>query len=243
MRRADRHLQLVQTLRRRRLTTANYLAVHLDVSERTIYRDIADLIQGGVPIEGEAGVGYRLGREFELPPLMLNLEEVEALAFGMRMVQKWADKDLSRSARNIMGKLNGVLPESERRKMDATALFALSFQITDQVKKTMRTCRKGINEGRVVSLDYLAPSGSETTRHVIPLGLFFWGEIWTLGAYCKLREGFRNFRLDRVQKMRLTRVNFELAPPITLDDYIREQRRAHEPHLAHEPRDARNGTS
>ncbi len=237
MRRADRHLHLVQTLRRRQLTTANYLAVHLDVSERTIYRDIADLIQGGVPIEGEAGVGYRLGREFELPPLMLNLEEVEALALGMRMVQKWADKDLARSARNIIGKLNGVLPESERQKLDATALFAFSFQITDEVKKTMRTCRKGINESRVVSLDYLAPSGSETTRHVIPLGLFFWGETWTLGAYCKLREGFRNFRLDRVKKMRLTRVNFELSSPITLDDYIREQRRAHE------PRDARKGTS
>jgi predicted DNA-binding transcriptional regulator YafY len=87
MRRADRLFQIVQVLRRRRLTTAKHLAEHLDVSERTIYRDVRDLVISGVPVEGEAGVGYRLGKDFELPPMMFNLDEVEALARGMRLVQ------------------------------------------------------------------------------------------------------------------------------------------------------------
>lgn len=245
MRRADRISQIIHILRRRSLTTAKHLSEHLEVSERTIYRDIADLIEDGVPIEGEAGVGYRMGKNFELPPLMFNLEEVEALALGMRMVQKWADRDLARSARNIMEKVEGVLPESERLKLESTALFAFSFRITDHVKKTMRNCRKGINERRVLAVDYLDPEGNKTTRKVIPLGLFFWGQTWTLGAYCTLREGFRNFRLDRVQRLRLTREIFELTAPITLDDYIREQRRvhAHSEKTPYDQRETRKGTN
>src|SRR5690606_1107687 len=99
----------------------------------------------GVPVEGEAGVGYRLGKGFELPPLVLNLDEVEALALGMRMVQKWGDNDLARSARSVIHKLELVLPESESRKLESTALFALSFHVTDKVRRTLRACRRAIN--------------------------------------------------------------------------------------------------
>ncbi len=221
MRRADRLFQIVQILRRRRLTTARHLAEELEVSERTVYRDVRDLIASGVPVEGEAGVGYRMGKDFELPPLMFNLDEVEALALGMRMVQKWGDKDLSRSARSIIQKLDAVLPESESRKLESTALFALSFRVSDEVRKTLRTCRRGVNEQRKLSVEYTDPKGSSTKRMLLPLGLFFWGQTWTLAAYCELRRGFRNFRLDRIDRLRLTREHFDLAPPITLDDYVR----------------------
>lgn len=221
MRRADRLLQIVQILRRRRLTTARHLAEELEISERTVYRDVRDLIISGVPVEGEAGIGYRLGKNFELPPLLFNLEEVEALALGMRMVQKWGDKDLSRAARSIIKKLDGVLPESESRKLESTALFALSFRVSDEVRKTLRTCRHAVNDRRTLLIEYTDPKGNSTKRTLRPLGLYFWGQTWTLAAYCELRKGFRSFRLDRMDRIRLGRTHFELAPPITLDDYIR----------------------
>ena len=191
------------------------------MSERTVYRDVRDLIISGVPVEGEAGVGYRLGKHFELPPLMFNIEEVEALVLGMRMVQKWGDTDLSRAARSIIRKLEGVLPESESRKLESTALFALSFRISDEVRKTLRTCRRAVNERRTLLIEYTDPKGSSTKRTLRPLGLYFWGQTWTLAAYCELRKGFRNFRLDRVDRIRLGKDHFELVPPITLEDYVR----------------------
>jgi predicted DNA-binding transcriptional regulator YafY len=224
MRRADRLFQIVQVLRRRRLTTAKHLSAELEVSERTVYRDVRDLVISGIPVEGEAGVGYRLGKDFELPPLMFNLEEVEALALGMRMVQKWGDKDLSRSARSIIQKLEAVLPPSESQKLESTALFAFSFRITDEVRKSLRTCRRGINGKRKLSVDYTDPKGNSTRRTLLPLGLFFWGQTWTLGAYCELRQGFRNFRLDRMDRVRLSKHAFELVSPVTLEDYIAAMR-------------------
>lgn len=224
MRRADRLFRIVQVLRRRRLTTAAQLAERLEVSERTVYRDVRDLIVNGVPIEGEAGVGYRLGTGFEMPPLMFNRDEVDALMLGMRMVEQWGDGDLRSSARSIIDKVDSVLPQSERERLASTALFALSFRVTDHERKVQRTCRRAIDERRLLSFDYRDRSGALTRRAVRPLGLFFWGQAWTLAAYCDLREGFRNFRLDRMTRLRLRRDHFELAPPITLDDYMRAMR-------------------
>lgn len=221
MRRADRLFQIVQILRRRRLTTARHLSEQLKVSERTVYRDVRDLIVSGVPVEGEAGVGYRLGKNFELPPLLFNLEEVEALALGMRMVQKWGDRDLSRAARSIIQKLDSVLPESESVKLESTKLFALSFRVSDQVRKTLRICRHAVNERRTLLVEYTDPKGNSTKRTLRPLGLYFWGQTWTLAAYCELRKGFRSFRLDRVDRIRSGKEHFELVPPITLEDYVR----------------------
>ena len=135
------------------------------------------------------------------------------------MVQKWGDKDLSRSARSIIQKLEGVLPESESRKLESTALFALSFRVSEEVRKTLRTCRRAVNDRRKLVVEYTDPKGNSTKRTLRPLGLFFWGQTWTLAAYCELRKGFRNFRLDRIDRIRLGRDSFELVPPITLEDY------------------------
>src|SRR5688572_21238548 len=99
MRRADRLFQIVQRLRLRRLTTAADLAAVLEVSTRTVYRDVQDLIESGVPIEGEAGVGYRLQKGFELRPMTFTVEELEALVLGARLVEAWADPDLGASVR------------------------------------------------------------------------------------------------------------------------------------------------
>lgn len=226
MRRADRLFHIVQVLRRRRTTTAAQLADELEVSERTVYRDVRDLVANGVPIEGEAGVGYRLGRGFELPPLAFGREEVDALVLGMRMVAQWGDRDLGRSAKSILAKVDAVMPEAERARLASTALFALSFRVEDEVRRVLRSCRRAVDERRTLAFAYRDRGGAATRRTVRPLGLFFWGQSWTLGAYCELRAGFRNFRLDRMQAVRLGRDRFELRSPVTLEDYLAEMRKS-----------------
>jgi predicted DNA-binding transcriptional regulator YafY len=123
MRRADRLFQIVQILRRRRLTTARQLADRLCISERTVYRDIRDLIASGVPVEGEAGVGYRL-RGFDLPPLMFTREEVEALVLGARIVQSWTDPELAGAAAEAIAKIEAVLPQDRSHLVQGTQLYA-----------------------------------------------------------------------------------------------------------------------
>ncbi len=226
MRRADRLFALVQELRRRRVTTAAQLADKLEVSERTVYRDIADLMASGVHIEGEAGVGYRIGSDFDMPPLSFNLEEIEALALGLRMVQQLADKDLAGAARSIASKVEAVLPDAEKRRVESTALFALSFSVTDEIRAAVRTCRKAINERRKLEFGYSDKNQSPSLRVVRPLGLYFWGQAWTVGAYCELRQDFRSFRLDRMSLLRARRETFELVSPVTLLDFWQAMRRS-----------------
>lgn len=221
MRRADRLFQIVQILQHRRLTTAAHIARRLEVSERTIYRDIRDLSRSGVPIEGEAGVGYRLGKEFELPPLMFSLEEIDALVLGARMVESWGDASLHRAAQSALEKITAALPAKERGRVQATALFSLSFHVPEAMLRHLGPLRHCIDERRKVELAYRDHEGQATDRVVRPLGLFFWGSRWTLGAWCELRTDYRNFRLDRIETARALDTTFALESPITLEDYAR----------------------
>ena len=226
MRKADRLFQIVQTLRRKSLVTAAQLAEELEVSERTIYRDMDSLLTSGVPIEGEAGVGYRMGQGFEMPPLMFSPEEVEALTLGMRMVQQWGDPDLRRSAKHVLEKVEDVLPRQEKERLASAKLFALSFAPTQEVRKVQRVCRMATNERRKLTFDYEDEKARSTRRTVCPLGLYFWGQSWTLAAWCEMRKDYRSFRLDRMREVKIHKEPFELTPPITLDDFMRAARRA-----------------
>lgn len=224
MRRADRLFQIVSLLRRRRFTTAAWLAERLEVSERTIYRDVADLARSGVPVEGEAGVGYRLGKDFELPPLMFNVEEIHALVLGARMVESWADDDLRAAARSALDKVEAVLPTAARERLQDTALFALGMRMPEQARAQLGTLRRAIDERRVVTLAYRDAEERESERSVRPLALYFWGATWTLAAWCSLRADFRNFRVDRIANARLLDETFELVSPVTLADFLAAMR-------------------
>ena len=124
MRRADRLFEIIQRLRRRRVVTAGSLAEQFNVSERTIYRDISDLIASKVPIEGAAGIGYSLRKGYDLPPLMFSENELEALVFGARMVQNWSDAELGRAADAALSKIENVLPAHLHRMLDDRSLWA-----------------------------------------------------------------------------------------------------------------------
>ncbi|PRP90896.1 Bifunctional ligase/repressor BirA [Enhygromyxa salina] len=225
MRRADRLFQIVSLLRRRRFVTAAWLAERLEVSERTIYRDVRDLMGSGVPIEGEAGVGYRLGKDFDLPPMMFNVDEIQALVLGARMVETWGDDELRRAARSVLDKTEAMLPPKLRSQIDDTALFARSFRVPERVREWLGPIRRAVGERRKLELRYRDVDDHASARVVRPLGLYFWGTTWTLGAWCELREDFRNFRLDRLDAVDAQAEHFELAPPVTLEDYVEAMRR------------------
>jgi predicted DNA-binding transcriptional regulator YafY len=219
MRRADRLFQIIQLLRRRRTAvTAATLAGRLDVSERTIYRDIRDLIQTGTPIDGEAGVGYRLRPGYDLPPLMFDRDEIEALVLGARIVRSMGDARLARSADSILAKVSAVVPEPLRAALDETKLFAPESRLN--VSQALTAVRDALVEHRKLRISYQDASGQTSERTVRPLGAFFWGKVWTLSAWCELRNDFRDFRLDRIAQFTALAETFEDEPGRTLPDLL-----------------------
>jgi predicted DNA-binding transcriptional regulator YafY len=221
MRRADRLFEIVHHLRGRRLTTAAQLAQWLEVSERTIYRDIADLQASGIPIDGEAGVGYRLHPDFDLPPLMFNHNEIEALVIGARMVESWGGPGLAQGARSALAKIATALPKDKRITLESSRLFSPGFFISPQLGERMDMLRTAIDGRRCLDLDYRDNDGRESHRRVRSLGLFFWGGAWTLGAWCELRSDFRNFRLDRIVTSIVRDEQFADESGRRLADYLR----------------------
>lgn len=198
MRRADRLFQIVQLLRGGRLVTARMLADKLEVSERTIYRDIVDLQGSGVPVEGEAGVGYIMRDGYDLPPLMFTRDEIAALVAGARMVRAWGGLSMARAAEEALVKIGAVLPDAKRPTVEATAIFAPSFEFPEAQRETLDLLDRSIDRSEKLAIDYTDAKGDATQRTIRPLGLYFWGKVWTLLAWCELREDFRGFRVDRI---------------------------------------------
>lgn len=218
MRRADRLFQIVLLLGRSRAVTARELAESLGVSERTIYRDVSDLSLSGVPVEGEAGVGYLLRGGYRLPPLMFDEEELTALALGSRMVRGWSDPELGRAAERALLKIEAVLPDRLRSSRARDALLVPDFHVPAAMAAPLGLLRQAIGSSRKVRFGYRRADGVTSERSVWPLGLFFSGEHWTLGGWCELREAFRTFRIDRMQKLEATGEGFSGR---NLEDYLR----------------------
>lgn len=226
MRRADRLFEIVQYLRGRRLTTARQLAEWLAVSERTIYRDVADLTASGVPIDGEAGVGYRIKPGFDLPPLMFSLNEIEALTIGARFVESWGGPGLAQGARSALAKIAAALPRDKRAALESSRLFAPGIFVDPVPGERLEAMRQALAERRVAQLAYKDGDGRTSQRRVRPLGLYFWGEAWSLAAWCELREDFRNFRLDRIVDLALLPERFADEPGKRLEDFVRRMQAA-----------------
>ncbi len=222
MRRADRLFHIVQLIRGRRLTTAAFLAQRLEVSERTVYRDVADLQHQGVPIEGEAGVGYRLGAGFELPPLMFSAGEARALVAATRLAQAWLDPQLAREAEQALCKILSILPPQTRAAAESLALFAPTFSVEPAIQQTLQTLREAVQLRRTVVMAYRDAAGQSSQRSVRPLGCFFWGKVWTLAAWCETRKAFRSFRLDRMDALQVQGAVFRDEAGKTLADFLRQ---------------------
>ncbi len=221
MRRADRLFQLVQLIRGRRLTTAAWLAERLQVSVRSVYRDVADLQHQGVPIEGAAGVGYRLGRGFDLPPLMFTTDEARALVAAVRVAQQWLDPALAAAGETALGRVMSVLPVATRISAESVSLIAPPVGPEPGVRRVMQALREATEARRKLRLHYRDAAEMRTRRVVRPLGCFFWGQVWTLAAWCESRRDFRSFRVDRIEGYELLADTFADEPGKTLADLLR----------------------
>jgi predicted DNA-binding transcriptional regulator YafY len=221
MRRADRLFQLVQLVRGRRLSTAAFLAQRLQVSVRSVYRDIADLQHQGVPIEGEAGVGYRMRAGFELPPLMFTRDEAQALVAAVRLAQPRLDPGLAAQAELALSKVLSVLPAESRAAAESLAVYAPPVGPDDATLRRLEVLRGAAQARQVLQIDYLDLQGARSRRRVRPLGCFYWGLVWTLAGWCELRQDFRSFRIDRIEALEALDERFRDEPGRSLADLLR----------------------
>ena len=221
MRRADRLFLIIHALRGRRTALpARRLAETLAVSLRTVYRDVADLQLSGVPIEGEAGIGYMLRKGADIPPLMFNAEELEALVVGTRFVRAFAGERLSAGAQAALLKIEAVLPPELRQRAMRSRIFAPAAW-REAKSGLIDRLHEAIEEHRVLRIVYRDESSRSSLREVEPLCLAFWGGAWTLGAWCRLRTDFRNFRPDRIATFEPTGETFVETDERGLTAYLR----------------------
>lgn len=228
MRRADRLFRIVQFLRSGRMQTARELAQKLEVSHRTIYRDVQDLQLSGIPILGEAGVGYTLRRDYDLPPLMFDAREITALVLGSRMVIAWGDAELAEAANDALRKIEAVLTPALRDRIDAVRLYApaLNPRRADDIvtRENLEQLRNAIEAIRVIEVVYRDEKGQESERRLRPMALLFWGNVWTLVAWCELRSDFRSFRADRFRSISITGQTFEQERGQRYEDFLAKMR-------------------
>jgi predicted DNA-binding transcriptional regulator YafY len=199
VRRADRLFQIIQALRRAsRPITAEALSTELEISKRTVYRDIAALIGQRVPIRGEAGIGYVLDGGFDMPPLMLTADEVEAAVLGAQWVAGRGDPALARAARDLIVKITASVPEHLRPFATEPALTASSARcgVTDAID--MAQLRTWIHTRGKVLVRYRDELDRETERVIWPVAIGYFDAVRVLAAWCELRDDFRHFRTDRI---------------------------------------------
>ena len=222
MRRAERLFQLIQLIRGRRLSTARFLAERLEVSERTVYRDVAELLLQGVPIDGEAGVGYRMRAGFDLPSLMFTKDEAQALVAAVRIAQPRPDAALAAQAEGALSKIMAVLPAAARAAAESLAVYAPPVGMDDDTRRRLETLRIATEARHKLRLRYLDLKDQRSERTVRPLGCFYWGAVWTLAAWCEARDGFRSFRVDRIGELEVLDECFTPEPGKTLADLFRQ---------------------
>ena len=222
MRRADRLFQIIQILRRANgaVVTAQDLAEELEVSKRTIYRDMADLQAQRVPIDGEAGLGFMLRGGYELPPLMFNEEELEALVLGARITQSWGDKGLAKAAEDVLCKIENVLPERMKSIISGNYIFAPSSSWQIEVDIDLAKLRRCIRGRQKIAFDYKNGIGDASHRVIWPLAMVFFGQVWNILGWCELRNDFRAFRPDRMQGLHFMEEDYPNEKGRRLIDYI-----------------------
>ncbi len=206
MSRSDRMFEIIQRLRRAKTPlTAQQLATDLEVTTRTIYRDIAVLQGQRVPVEGEAGIGYILRPGYDLPPLMFDSDELQALAMGLSLLRRTGDTGLGRAADTAFDKILSVLPEDD---FD-TPLYASGWHSVPPSVIDPETIRRAIRDEAKLRIDYCDVAGVVSERTILPLALVYYIGSQVIAAWCELRRDFRHFRIDRINGCVLTEQHFK----------------------------------
>jgi predicted DNA-binding transcriptional regulator YafY len=219
MRRSDRLLEILEILQDGRLHRARDIAERLEVSLRTIYRDMDTLVATGAPIDGERGVGYLMRGAVFLPPLGVTLLELEALHLGMAIVGAAADPELQSAARSLQRKIEKV-SDASAMAPKSWGVGVYPFAQAELGFVHMPLIRRAIREKEILEITYTALDGGTSTRCIRPLEAAYWGRVWTLTAWCDLRGGFRAFRIDRIQECSGTKARFADEAGKTLAEYL-----------------------
>lgn len=200
MRKASRLFEIIQILRvARRAVTARTMAEALEVTERSIYRDIAELQAMRVPIEGERGLGYILRPGFDLPPLMFTIEETEAMVLALALLERTGDGELKQAAKRISQKIAGALPQPLRQALSTNALHVWGSPAPAPEGIDLALVRRAIRDERKLEIDYRDELGRATERAIRPIALIYYSQTANIVAWCELRQALRNFRADRVE--------------------------------------------
>lgn len=219
MRRTNRLFDIIQILRDGKLHRAQDIAERLEVSVRTIYRDMDTLMASGVPVEGERGVGYMITEAITLPPLNLSVAELEALNLGMAIVGEAADPDLKAAALSLADKIDAVLPTQVIADADQWKFAVYPFADAARGFSHMSTLRAAIKARQKLRIAYTSKDGQKTRRVIRPLHMEYWGRIWTLTSWCELRQAHRVFRVDLIETAEALPELFVDEPGKTLADF------------------------
>jgi predicted DNA-binding transcriptional regulator YafY len=199
VRRADRLFDIVQALRvASQPMTAAAIAARLEVTVRTVYRDIASLQASRIPIEGAPGIGYVLRRGFDLPPLMFTADEIDAIAVGARLVRRLRDPGLQDAAERLLEKITTVLPDALRPGVTAAPFFVSDGDAETPTGIDLSDLRRAIRETRKLRIAYADAQGQQSERTVWPIAMVYYVDVTLLGAWCELRHDFRHFRVERI---------------------------------------------
>lgn len=223
MRRTDRLFDIIQILRDGKLHRAQDIADRLEVSVRTIYRDMDTLAASGIPVEGERGMGYMVREAITLPPLTLTAAELEALNLGVAIVGEAADPELKAAAQSLADKIDAVLPVETVAEADAWKFAVYPFADAARGLSHMAVLRSAIKGRQKLHLAYRRIDGTLTQRTVRPLHMEYWGRVWTLTAWCELRADFRVFRIDLIEAATALPELFVDEPGKTLADYAAQE--------------------
>ena len=208
--RADRLFDIIQVLRSaKQPVTAAALAEELEVTVRTIYRDVATLQARRVPIEGAPGVGYVLRKGFDLPPLMFTVDEVEAITVGARLVQRLRDSELQQAAKRVLDKVTVVLPESLRSHVADAPFYVSRGDAVTPRGVDVAQVRSAIRDRRKIRISYVDEKNKRTRRTIWPLAMAYYVDVTLIGAWCELRKDFRNFRVERIAASRVLAQRFQ----------------------------------
>jgi predicted DNA-binding transcriptional regulator YafY len=201
MRRTTRLFEIIQLLRvAKKPVTAEAMAAQLEVTKRTVYRDIASLQALSVPIYGEAGIGYVMRAGYDLPPLMLSIDEVEALVVALGLLERTNDKGLKAAADSIRAKIATVLPVATRQPIDEGSLYVPQWIHPQPVSVDLAVVRLAIRDERKLLLHYADAQGKASERIIRPIAMVYYVEVMHIIGWCELRQDFRSFRADRIDR-------------------------------------------
>ncbi|MBI2255045.1 MAG: YafY family transcriptional regulator [Proteobacteria bacterium] len=209
MSRSDRLFDIIQRLRgAKKPLRAIDLAQALEVTERTIYRDMAALQSMRVPVEGAAGIGYVMRAGFDLPPVNFDTEEVEAILVGLSLLARTGDKGLLKAAARVGAKIGTILPAERARMLEGNHLKVSRWGVATEIKVDIAELRRAIREERKLKIAYVDDKGARSTRKLRPIGIIYWIEVVVLVAWCEKRRAIRHFRLDRITSARTLKEDF-----------------------------------